>query len=447
MTYKLSSFNYYISCENGSLRLYNSMSGTDSLLVVEQDIKESVLAVMTGISSVNTLPEHIKRALLDYGYLIPSDRDENHMLEIKTIKTVMNERYLYLVIMPTEDCNFRCKYCYETYEKKKMSKALQDAIINYVRKNITKYSGLSVSWFGGEPLMALDIIEYLAENFIKICKASKRVYMSGITTNGYGLTQEVFEKLYKLKVLSYQVTLDGFKTQHDSQRMLEDGSGTFDRIVDNLTAIKNIKAFGTSFSIRTNYTKSILANIDEFLSFFKKTFNDDSRFGLYIQQASNYGGERIYAFSEELLEPSHLKVLNKMKEHDITLKKSSHFYELNCESGTCYASKDNSIVIGSDGTLYKCTVHFDMPDNIVGKLNEDGFAEFNENYSKWITPTHKAMDKCVSCFNRARCLPMRCQYGVVASGDWVCPPMGQKHIGNYLERFDDSLFHHLNSHE
>ena len=28
--------------------------------------------------------------------------------------------YLNLIILPTEACNFRCTYCYETFENKKM---------------------------------------------------------------------------------------------------------------------------------------------------------------------------------------------------------------------------------------------------------------------------------------------------------------------------------------
>lgn len=62
-----------------------------------------------------------------------------------------------------------------------MTKEIQNSIIKYVQKNILNYVGLSVVWFGGEPLLALDVVEYLSENFIKICKAGKRTYVSGMT--------------------------------------------------------------------------------------------------------------------------------------------------------------------------------------------------------------------------------------------------------------------------
>ncbi len=237
MKYKLSSFNYVLCCDDGSLRLYNSMYGANSLIAVDPGVRDEILSVLNGTAPIDGIPEYIKKELIKSGYIVPIDRDENYALKIKNIKTIMNEKYLQLVIMPTEQCNFRCRYCYETFEKPKMSISIQNAIIKYVQKNISNYMGLSVSWFGGEPLMALDVIEYLSENFLRICKAAKRVYMSGITTNGYDLTADIFKQLYKFKILSYQITLDGYRSQHDNQRILADGSGTFDRIVNNLIEI------------------------------------------------------------------------------------------------------------------------------------------------------------------------------------------------------------------
>lgn len=124
--------------------------------------------------------------------------------------------------MPTEKCNFKCKYCYETFRKGKMSPAVQDAIINYVKKNIRNHTELAVIWFGGEPLEALDVIERLSLAFINICQLARKPYSASMTTNGYNLTPEVYNKLYDLKVYGYQITLDGYKDQHNSQRISDD---------------------------------------------------------------------------------------------------------------------------------------------------------------------------------------------------------------------------------
>ena len=445
MEYKLSEFNYFLNCNNGTLRMYNSMSGVDSLLIVDKSIKEDVISVLNGSRSANDIPDYIRTELFNRGYLVPNDRDEDYELKIKRAANILDKRYLNLIIMPTELCNFRCKYCYEKFEKGRMSKELQDSIIKYVKKNISNYVGMSVSWFGGEPLLALDIIEYLSDNFIKICKAAKRIYVSGITTNGYDLTPDVFDKLYKLKVLTYQVTLDGFRTQHDNQRVLANGKGTFDKIVNNLLEIKKRRALGTIINIRTNVTKTILENIDEYLCFYKNNFGDDPKFSLYIQQAGDWGGDRVKYFSGELITSPYETVLKKMKEYGITLGKSGHFNELQCELNMCYAGKSNSFVIGSDGTLYKCTVHFDFPINNIGKLNDSGDMILNDNHTKWIMPYLETKEKCVTCYKRASCPPSRCPYSALINNNTYCTPTGGDNLSMYLERFDDSLFFKLNS--
>ena len=208
MSYKSSCFNYVHKCDDGSLRMYNSMLGTKSLLKVEAQQSESVCAVLSGQLSYNCLPEYIRATLIEHGYLVPADRDEDAALAIKATETVLNEKYLSLIIMHTEQCNFRCKYCYETFTKGKMPKETQDSLIEFVRKNIANYIGVSVVWFGGEPLEALDVVEYISERLIEICKKAKKTYVSGMTTNGYNLTPEIFERLYNLIVLSFQITLD-----------------------------------------------------------------------------------------------------------------------------------------------------------------------------------------------------------------------------------------------
>lgn len=439
MGYKSSCFNYIFICDDGSLRMYNAMLGTKSLLKIEAHQSESIRSVLSGQLSYDCLPEYTKTALIKHGYLVPTDRDEETALAIKATETVFNEKYLSLIIMPTEQCNFRCKYCYETFSKGKMTKETQDSLIEFVRKNIANYIGVSVVWFGGEPLEALDVVEYISENLIAVCKKAKKTYVSGMTTNGYNLTPEVFEKLYSLKVLSYQITLDGFKTQHDSQRMLIHGGATFDTIVNNLIQIKKMRKIGVLFMIRTNFTKAIIENIDEYLMFYKRTFGNDRQFSFYIQKASDWGGGRVKNFSSELADNVHAFVLKKLKEFDIYLGKSSHFSELECEQNTCYAAKKGHFVIGSDATVYKCTTRFDFPENNVGKLNKNGHMELNENFNKWLH-LYESKKECATCFNRASCLPMKCPYDNFKSDHVQCPPMGGNHLGMFLERFRDDLF-------
>ena len=138
------------------------------------------------------------------------------------------ENCLRLILLPTEQCNFRCVYCYERFRREKMTAKTQAAIVKYIEDNIHKYNGLILNWFGGEPTEAMDVIENLSVKLIDVCKKNKKAYNAGITTNGYNLTYEIFKKLKKLHVTEYQVTIDGLASIHNAQRVMADGAPTFD---------------------------------------------------------------------------------------------------------------------------------------------------------------------------------------------------------------------------
>ena len=93
--------------------------------------------------------------------------------------------------------------------------------------------------------------------------------------------------------------------------------------------------------------------------------------------------------------------------------------------------------------VYKCTVHFDLPENQVGKLHKNGIMDLNENYMKWIMPFSKMEAECSDCYNRAGCYPMKCPYALIRYGRAYCPPMSGSNFKVFLECFDDSLFSHL----
>lgn len=438
MKYKPSKFNYCHKCENGELLLYNSAQGTRSLSRVLVNESDSIAKILKRGS--NKESNDIK-FLLERGFIVPSDEDEDNLRKIRTMEQVMNST-LHLIILPTEQCNFRCKYCYETFKKGKMKTIIQESIIKYVRQNIHRYTALSVSWFGGEPLEALDVVENLSQKFINICKVAKRPYSAGMTTNGYDLTLKVFEKLYSLNIYDYQITIDGLEDEHDKQRVLIDGNGTFAKIVHNLLDIKNgTRKFNSSFTIRTNFTKQIFNNITRFLDFYNKSFNDDARFNFYIHMASNWGGDRISSFSNEMLsKPRYRDIIKSIISHGVQLNYATHLSHLNYQNCVCYATRKNSIVIGSDGTLYKCTGDFEFEKNNVGNLTNNGELQYNQNYNLWIGGVYNIEEKCNNCFYSACCLSNNCPaVRVKKLTDNTCS-FEKENLSLFLELFNKKHF-------
>lgn len=164
--------------------------------------------------------------------------DERAALETLGRGSCAGPRSVGLTICPTMGCNFDCPYCFEDHRAGKMSADVQDDVVA-LAKRMMEASGtkdMSVTWFGGEPLLAPDVIESLSRRLMALVEERGGEYHAGIITNGYLLTQENVRMLDECKVTSAQVTLDGMREAHDATRYLAGGGPTFDRIVENLRA-------------------------------------------------------------------------------------------------------------------------------------------------------------------------------------------------------------------
>lgn len=441
MKYKPSRYNYCHSCKDNRLLLYNSYVGTGSFIEVSERKAKLVKEMLKNGSD---RMDDITEILIDKGFLVLEGYDEIKLKNFRILEQV-TDSMLYLIILPTEQCNFRCKYCYEQFKKGKMEIAIQNSIVKFVQKNIYKYTGLHVGWFGGEPLEALDVIEYLSQSFKNICKMARKSYSASMTTNGYGLSLEVFNRLYDFGICNYQITIDGLKEDHDRQRVLGNGEGTFSTIIENLLRIKDETNYRkTSIIIRTNFTKSIFKHIREYLDFYTQTFGKDKRFNFYIHMASDWGGSNVKAFNQELLAwQQYRDIISEILQYSKMINFDTHLSHLDYQGCTCYASKKNSVVIGSDGTLYKCTGDFEFEQNKVGKITLDGRMDFNENYYLWIGGMCACDKKCDNCYYSACCLSNNCPaVRVRGLNNDVCS-FEKEHMGLFLELFDEKLFYKI----
>lgn len=286
-----------------------------------------------------------------------------------------------------------------------MSEATQDAIIKYIEDNIHKYSGLIVSWFGGEPMEAMDIIENLSVRMIDICKKKKKAYNAGITTNGYNLTIENFRKLKKLHITEYQVTIDGLAEVHDTQRVMFDGTPTFNVIMNNLLDIKSyVKSSAIAIVLRTNFSKYMLDHIDEFCQLLNQHFVSDIRFKFFWQMVSDYG----YVKDEKVRD-----IFGEIKDYKWLVENYTEWFVNDLiqslygpDGGVCYALKKNQFLVDSAGGIRKCTCDLDSKENYFGIIGEN----FDEKkHEKWLKARTFTKDsKCYLCKKRPICHNRQC---------------------------------------
>lgn len=310
------------------------------------------------------------------------------------------ENCLRLILLPTEQCNFRCVYCYERFRREKMTAKTQAAIVKYIEDNIHKYNGLILNWFGGEPTEAMDVIENLSVKLIDVCKKNKKAYNAGITTNGYNLTYEIFKKLKKLHVTEYQVTIYGLASIHNAQRVMADGAPTFDVIINNLLAIKNnCKSSAITFVLRTNFSKNMLNNVDEFCKFLDKYFSNDKRFKYFWQMVGDYG----YVKTEEVR-----NIFGQSKDYKWLIENYTERFVNDYtqalygpDGGVCYALKRNQLLIDAAGEIRKCTCDLESEMNHFGTIgvNFDG-----AKHEDWLNSRAISRDsQCYFCKKRPLC--------------------------------------------
>ena len=173
-----------------------------------------------------------------------------------------------LTICPTMGCNFDCPYCFENHFARKMTQEVQDDVVALAGRMLdaSGAKSISVTWFGGEPLLAPDVIESLSERLMALAGERGGEYGASIITNGYLLSQDLADMLGRCKVDSAQITIDGLGATHDATRYLRGGGPTFERIVANLRECK----LPFKVRVRHNVHEGNRAEIDELEAFIAK---------------------------------------------------------------------------------------------------------------------------------------------------------------------------------
>jgi uncharacterized protein len=188
-------------------------------------------------------------------------------------------------------------------------------------------------------------------------------FRSAITTNAYLLSRQLFEELLQCGVKEYQISLDGPQDVHDATRVKIDGSGTFERIWDNLIQMSNTPGHFRVL-LRVHVTKENINRVPELLGNIKLTFGHDARFKIFLSAIQNLGGYGSQ-FAASVGLPENDAKLAKMEED---LRGPNEFWHPN---SICHASKLNSFII-RDGKISKCTTALYDDVNVIGRLEADG---------------------------------------------------------------------------
>lgn len=401
--------------EDGTLILYNSLTGAIGG-VPKEDEKEAKEILRNGFKGTLS---GLASDLFEGGMLV--ERGVNEFKRAELLKKGLDRSdYLHLIIMPSEECNFRCVYCYESFPRGRMEEHVIEGIKNLIKSKIHSLNKFAISWFGGEPLMEPDIIKDISDSFLPLVKEKKITYKSNATTNGYYLTPKLCKEFIERGLRTFNITLDGLEEDHDNARMLKGGGKSFNTIISNLKLLKK-SDLNFKINIRNNFHPE--TNIENFIDYLSKEFSGDPRFNVFFRPVGKWGGENDENLNicegrdanTVMFEADRLAV-----EKDLPTVTLNEF--LQPLGSVCYAAKPNSIVIGADGTLYKCTVALDSDFNKIGKIKKDGRLDIDyDKYALWVLNGAEEDEHCQKCFFRPSCHGSACPLVRLESGKRPCP--------------------------
>lgn len=366
-----SKYNHIIRTDEGENLVYNAFSNA---LV---QLNEDYMHVLNNIEELTEAQKEQKaeviNALKNKGFIVDADTDQKVLLKHKYNKAKYFDKRLSLTLAPTLNCNFACSYCYENNEKGKMSEQTQLNIYRFVEKKIASIKELRLTWYGGEPLLAKEIVFGFSEKLKKLCIENNVKLTILMVSNGYLIDDATVRRLKEMNLNQVQITLDGPAEVHNKRRPLVSGKGTFNKI---LTNIIKLRAAGINTVIRVNIDKSNAAHIHRLLDVLEENNLKDIR--VYLGHVIDENNNKVCDSYLNLQDYSETVLIFNKALQERGFKSSGNYprQKLNY----CGADHINSFVINYDGTLYKCWLDVGLTDKSFGNIN----ALDNINLSKSI---------------------------------------------------------------
>jgi uncharacterized protein len=347
---KASSYNHFFELRDGRTVLaYNSYSGALAEIERENFPRIKQLLANPGLCE-STNDREFLQCLGDGGFLIPDMVDQAAAVKTKSRSVRLEGMLLALTIAPTLACNFACDYCFESRSSIVMSEETQEALIRFADHHLVRAEALRISWFGGEPTLCFPLIEKLQRQLLELAQNHRTELVPGqIITNAYLLDAAKAQRLKDLQVTHAQVTIDGPKEVHDARRKLRNGKGTFDRILENLSAVAGI----LSINVRINVDKENVDSACEVAEILQqKGILDKVRVTFAQVQSSGHtcSDIRDRCFDNAGFARTLVQIQNRLFGKGIHRVNSPRIGS----GATCGAVADGNFVVSPTGHLFRC---------------------------------------------------------------------------------------------
>lgn len=324
-------------------------------------------------------------------YVIPDEFNEEEQLELIrwVYETRRTNKYITeYTILSTTECNARCHYCYEKqYKKHSMTKETADQVVKYILTNSGEEK-IRLCWFGGEPLVNVEIIDYICSKL----RENNTVFFSNMISNGYLMDKVMIKKAkndWNLKKI--QITLDGTEDTYNAiKSYIYDGGSPFIIVMDNIRALLDADV---SVQIRLNMNPNNAEDLLALVYELGKKFGNDDKICVYShfildslkpqnEWYTDDEWEKLYQYQE---------MIERVIRNEFVGSKSNHLSR-RIKVNHCMADSGTSRVIAPDGRICLCE-HCEETEYVGSVFSS---VTDNEKIAEW-NKQAKPLPQCKDC--------------------------------------------------
>lgn len=366
-------------------------------------------------------------------YRIPYSKSNN--LDQKSIDLINSfvtepkekrlDKLEHLRLVLTNRCNLRCIYCYAnggSYNQELLDMS-QYTIINAVKFFYNKFNWIhQISFFGGEPLIKIDLIEETCNFIVELCKKNNcKIPIFSMVTNGVLLDEKAINIIKKYNI-SINVSLDGPKEFNDKQRkFVKDTKSVFNIVDKNVKNLRKYKKFSIE-STCTNILNEFDYNFEYIQKFFKERYCID-RVNVSAAMIVNdvdisldlQGEKRKERYLFTIVERFFNNLEEKYVFNDIIIRLlNTYFSDYYCDS-FCDAGI-TQFTVSMNGDVYPCQLFLSNSENNLGNVNEFDYEKLDAFKEKH----KKNFSKCQKCGYKRFCQTCLCKRSEIEYDNNYC---------------------------
>jgi uncharacterized protein len=395
-----SNYNFFVRRADTTIG-YNARTGTFAVLTPE---------AAQALQSEEEWPDSLESAsLLDMGFLHLGD--EFSRIGERYTNGRRMERELTLTLLPTLACNFSCDYCFQNDHRRNgiMPDHVQKCVLDFLRFLILQgRNRLSITWFGGEPLLATPIVTKMTRDInclVEECSAA--IVRLEIVTNGTRLDEATARILRDCGITRAQVTLDALFYSPPNKRGIINSQGEPSPILANiLGAIKYL-----DISIRLNISRLNQDEIPEIQTVLAK-YGLDKRY--YLARVHDFQHEFSHQGQVDSRSRSLSLPLVSNTTHSLSRMEFAEFEknsllsrpeglaamleQLRPKSHACAATTQSAFVIDPDGFVSRCWHSAGQPEEAIFRV-QDLFESYESSdvATRWLNYSPFPYKECSIC--------------------------------------------------